>query len=115
MINANTAVNKFGVMYLSKSILQPMEPEQCYNCGSRVAPEVHHIYAGTANRSISDANGFWVYLCARCHRGKNGAQYSSLGYRLKRECQEEFEKTHTREEFMKLIGRNYVTDEEEEN
>lgn len=93
---------------MTKSIMQPMEPRQCYNCGGRIGIEVHHIYAGTANRRISDANGFWVYLCARCHRGDNGAQYSSLGYKLKQECQKEFEKNHTRQEFMKLIGRNYL-------
>ena len=27
---------------------------------------------------------------------------------LKRECQRKFEETHSREEFMKIIGRNYL-------
>ena len=28
--------------------------------------------------------------------------------KVKRECQMEYEKTHTRQEFMALIGRNYL-------
>jgi len=32
---------------------------------------------------------------------------------LKKICQQMYERTHTREQFMKLIGRNYL--EEEEN
>ena len=35
-------------------------------------------------------------------------EYAELINRLKKECQEEFEKTHTHDEFMKLIGRNYL-------
>lgn len=30
--------------------------------------------------------------------------------KVKRECQREYEKTHTRQEFMSLIGRNYLDD-----
>ena len=43
----------------------------------------------------------------------NGAPYgvhfnNDLDLRLKRECQEKFEETHTRQEFIKLIGKNYL-------
>jgi len=94
---------------MKNSILQPMTPKQCYLCGRQFGLEVHHIWAGVANRRISDANGFWVYLCSFCHRSKGGAQYNNeLNQKLKAECQQEFEKTHTREEFMKLIGKNYL-------
>ena len=31
-----------------------------------------------------------------------------LDLRLKRECQEEFEKRHSHEEFMAIFGRNYL-------
>jgi hypothetical protein len=94
---------------MKNSILQPMEPKQCYLCGRQFGLEAHHIYAGIANRRISDANGFWVYLCSFCHRSKDGAQYEkSINIMLKQECQKEFEKTHTREEFRKLIGKSYL-------
>ena len=35
----------------------------------------------------------------------------ALDLALKVECQRKFEETHTREEFMKLIGKNYLTAE----
>lgn len=31
-----------------------------------------------------------------------------LDLRLKRECQSKFEETHSRDEFMKIIGKNYL-------
>ncbi|WP_418205773.1 hypothetical protein [Anaerotignum faecicola] len=34
--------------------------------------------------------------------------------RLKQDCQRKFEETHTREEFMAIIGRNYLSDEAEQ-
>ena len=37
--------------------------------------------------------------------GKNGHE---LDLMLKRHCQMAYEKTHSREEFIKLIGRNYL-------
>lgn len=43
----------------------------------------------------------------------NGASYGvhfnhALDLQLKRECQEKFEETHTRQEFIQLIGKNYL-------
>ena len=92
---------------MSKSILS--NKEQCYVCGRQYGLERHHIYAGFANRRVSEANGFWVFLCSFCHRSSRGAQYEKeLNERLKKECQEEFEKTHTRDEFRALIGKSYL-------
>ena len=71
--------------------------------------QVHHIYFGPL-REISDKNGFWVYLRADKHNGSNDSAHFNreIDLRLKRECQAKFEETHTREEFMVLIGRNYL-------
>jgi hypothetical protein len=52
-----------------------------------------------------------VDLCYIHHRGTYGVhgKYGhQLDLQLKQHCQREFEKTHTREEFIKLIGRNYL-------
>ena len=93
---------------MSKSILQTND-EECYICGRQWGLEWHHIYAGVANRKVSEANNFKVRLCASCHRGDGGAQYAKeLNFRLKQECQAQFEETHTREEFRKLIGKSYL-------
>ena len=44
-------------------------------------------------------------------KGKNGPhQDRQTDLLLKRECQRKFEETHSREEFMKIIGRNYLDD-----
>ena len=37
-----------------------------------------------------------------------------LDLRLKQDCQRRFEETHTRAEFMAIIGRNYLSDEAEQ-
>ena len=94
---------------MKKSILQ--DEQKCYITGQTNNVHYHHIYRGV-NRSISDEHGFGVYLCARLHNasddgvhGKNGHELDMM---LKRHCQMAYEKEHSREEFMALIGRNYL-------
>ena len=90
-----------------KSILQ--DEKVCYLCGRQNGLEVHHIFAGVANRRISQANGFVCYLCHECHTGTNGAQYDPEKNRyLKQMAQMAYEQNHTRGEWMKLIRRNYL-------
>jgi Zn-finger protein len=92
---------------MKKSILA--DENRCYFCGKTVGLEIHHVLAGTANRRISDRIGAWVYLCRECHTGKHGAQYDPVKNRqLKQDAQFAFERTHTRAEWMKLIGKNYL-------
>ena len=94
-----------------KSILQ--DERVCYICGTRHWLERHHIYFGK-NRKNSDKNGFTVWLCEAHHRGTYGVQGKLgeyLDFKLKRECQGKYEETHTREEFMQIIGKNYRGDQ----
>lgn len=77
---------------------------RCYIC-KRPKEDMHEIY-GAGNRRISMANGFCVPLCRNCHfRITNNYQDSLI---LKRECQQKFEESYGREQFMYLIGRNYL-------
>lgn len=66
----------------------------------------------TGNRKISDKYGFWCYLIPELHncsaQGVHGRDGAELDRRLKAECQRKFEEKHSREEFMKIIGRNYL-------
>lgn len=82
----------------------------CYLCGSAWNIEEHHIFGGNPNRRISEENGFKVNLCHNCHNEPPvGAHHNrSTDLYLKKLCQREYEKTHTREEFMALIGKNYL-------
>ena len=95
---------------MSKSILQ--SEKYCYVCGAINGLHDHHIYSGTGKRSISEKYGFKVYLCGRHHNlSEFGVHFDkSLDLRLKRACQKEYEKTHSREEFIKIIGENYIGD-----
>lgn len=93
---------------MKKSILQ--DKKECYITGDTQWLHMHHIYHGSSNRKVSDANGFWVWLRWDWHNGANYGVHSDrqLDLKLKRICQAKFEETHSREEFMSLIGRNYL-------
>ena len=92
---------------MAKSILQ--DSKMCFLCGSETWLEEHHIFGG-ANRKISEREGFKVYLCHRCHNEPpKGVHFNEKNNnKLKRICQREYEKTHTRESFIALIGRNFL-------
>lgn len=91
-----------------KSIIQT-DGNGCYLCGRCVMLEKHHCLAGVANRKLSEKYGLWVMLCQECHTGKHGAQYDKeKNLMLKRDAQFAFERTHTRSEWMKLFGKNYL-------
>ena len=72
--------------------------------------EEHHVFGGKGNRDISEAEGLKVYLCLWHHReGPEAVQNNKKNNRLvQQDAQREYEKTHTREQFMTLIGRNYL-------
>lgn len=90
-----------------KSALQ--DEKRCFFCGAVYGLERHHIFAGVANKPISERFGLWVWLCPRDHRGTDGAQYDKEKNRLlKAEAQAAFERTHTREEWMRIIRKNYL-------
>lgn len=90
-----------------KSILQ--KEKECWFCGRTDGLELHHVYGGP-NRTVSDRNGFTVWLCRRHHTGSNQSVHmnSKMSLTVKCCCQSEYEKTHTREEFRKLIGKSYL-------
>lgn len=92
-----------------KSIIQ--KSKYCWFCGTGNNLHLHHIFGG-ANRKASDKHGFTVYLCGYHHNlGGNGKcvhQCREMDLLLKQECQREFEKTHSREEFMEIIHKNYL-------
>jgi hypothetical protein len=78
--------------------------EHCFICKSPFV-DIHEIYGGS-NRKVSMANGFCLPLCREHH--KTATLDSSANTFLKVKCQKEYEKTHSREEWLKLIGRNYL-------
>ena len=101
-------------MKMSPSIIEPVwelpfDQPQCFLCGRKTCLERHHVFAGVANRRISHRMGFWVTLCHECHVGVDGAQYNSeTGNYLKQQCQMAYEELYSHEEWMKLMGKNYL-------
>ena len=94
---------------MSKSILQ--SEKRFLITGSTYNLHLHHIYAGS-RRKISDDNGFVVWLTGYYHNQSNDGVHGKNGHELdlmlKRICQEKYEETHSREEFIELIGKNYL-------
>ena len=92
-----------------KSILQG--EKKCYVTGSTYNLHRHHIFAG-GRRQISEREGFWVYLIGHLHNqsndGVHGKNGHALDLKLKQDCQRKYEETHGREEWMLLMGKNYL-------
>lgn len=78
----------------------------------RTGLQTHHVYFGAGRREISEENGFTVYLCWNHHLYAGGPEAVHRNHeicrRLQEETQRKFEQTHTREEFINLIGRSYL-------
>lgn len=68
----------------------------------------HEIYFGHKCRRISKRAGFWVYLTPYVHMQLHANEGTGVDIWLKKDCQRRYEQSHTREEFVKLIGRNYL-------
>lgn len=98
-----------------KSILQDQEIKQCYLCMlleedyREKLVEDHHIYFGS-NRRNSEIHGFKVNLCLQHHREGKEAVHNNRDNDLilKKVCQREYERAHTREEFVQIIGKSYI-------
>ena len=91
------------------SILQ--DKKECYITGATEGLHKHHIFFG-ADRKVSDDNGFWVWLRWDYHiqdsPHKTPHNDRETDLLLKKACQKKYEETHGRDDFMALIGRNYL-------
>ncbi len=91
-----------------KSIIQ--DRKECIVCGSWNV-EDHHIFFGQGKRKLSEKYGLKVWLCPSHHRetnGVHGRDGHKLDIELKQLGQKAFEWKHSREDFMKVFGRNYL-------
>lgn len=78
---------------------------QCYYCKRKVKEneklDLHEVYGGS-NRLRSIRMGFVVPLCRKCHSNEEIINH------LRILIQKEFEKTHTKEEFIEITGKSYI-------
>jgi hypothetical protein len=85
--------------------------EHCYICG-RPRQAIHHCLHGTANRKHADRLKLVIPICFECHQGANGIHNNrKLDLRVIRCAQRKFEeKLGTREDFIRIFGKNYLED-----
>ena len=96
--------NKLRKLEADRYSILTEDLEHCYICGEH-KQDIHEIYGGR-NRRISMQNGFCVPLCRSCHSFITRDVASDL--LLKQQCQRSFEVENSREDFMLLIGKNYL-------
>lgn len=87
--------------------------KECIVCRSTRNLHRHHIFYGSANRKNSERFDLTCWLCQDHHEstyGVHGKYGENLNRELKELAQREFEKNHTREEFVHIFGRNYIDD-----
>lgn len=102
-----------------KSILHDKGSRTCYLCmlldgnySQHLTLHEHHIFGG-ANRRNSEETGLTVYLCPEHHlTGKLAVHNCKYTMDLMHKIgQRKYEETHTRQEFMKIFGKNYMEEE----
>lgn len=82
-----------------KDIIKSGICEFCGKFSKRLDP--HEVYGGS-NRQRSIKHKFVKLICPKCHSNE------SIINQLRKDTQKEYEKTHTREEFIKIIGKSYI-------
>lgn len=95
------------------SILQ--NQKECFLCrllhkwNTTGGLECHHIFGG-GNRKQSEKYGLKVWLCQSHHNTPPLGVHFNYNHLclLRVKGQQAFEENHTREEFKKIFGRNYL-------
>ena len=82
-----------------KDIIKEGICEFCGNYSKKLDP--HEVYGGS-NRKRSIKHKFIKLICRECHSNEK------VIAKLRIETQKEYEKTHTREDFINLIGKSYI-------
>ena len=82
-----------------KDIVKSGICEYCRQYSKRLDP--HEAYGGS-NRKRSIKYKFVKLICPKCHSNE------AIINQLRIDTQKEFEKEHTREEFIKIIGKSYI-------
>lgn len=82
-----------------KDLIKKGKCEFCGKYFNRLDP--HEVYGGS-NRKRSIKYKFVALICRDCHDDNKVLKELKIRY------QKEYEKEHTREDFIKLIGKSYI-------
>jgi len=80
---------------------------ECFFCGYHIHTARHEVYRGNY-RQKSKRMGYWVNLCPDCHNEVHKFPNDGIDKWLKQKGQIKFEEKHSREDFIKEFGRNYL-------
>lgn len=85
------------------------DTDRCFICKSNYSLQKHHIFNGPYKK-VSEKYGLLIKVCPNCHTFASNSIHrdSTLRKRLKQIGQERFEQNHSREEFIKEFGKNYL-------
>lgn len=88
--------------------------DRCYVCGTTKGIHIHEVFYGTANRKKSIEHGFCVGLCGYHHNlSSEGVHFNKrLDLQLKKAYEIAYLRDHTVDEFIALIGKNYLEEGE---
>jgi hypothetical protein len=107
---------------MAKSIIEKQGSRICWLCNALYDDDSekrdlhkHHIFMGKY-RKIAEREGLWIHLCRYHHtgdiRGDAEAVHSPNKNRYSRMLQElaqkKWEETHSHEEWMDLMGENFI-------
>lgn len=103
-----------GVRHQSKANRRRRK-NKCALCGrgrnDGVTLTTHHVFHGKKFKGVSDKNGFVLTLCWDCHKKLHSSRV--IDKKVQQMMQYEYEKTHTREEFIELMSKSWLTEEDE--
>lgn len=84
-------------------------------CGLGTADGVtlttHHVYHGRKFKQLSDKYGFVITLCSGCHKKLHSSRV--IDKHVQQTMQRAYERTHTRDEFIGMMGRSWLTEEDD--
>lgn len=86
------------------SIIYP-DLTKCCNCGSKTGIEKNEVFEGSY-RQTSIKYGMVCPFCKTCHSQFHNDIMFNLFYKVMFE--KEFLKTHSKEEFIKIFGQDYI-------
>lgn len=99
-----TKTSKLAKLERNRKSILTDDLEHCFIC-KRQAIDLHEIYSG-GSRKASMEHDFICPLCRACHQ--NITLNYGLNLRLKKLCQQKFEETHERNEFLSIIHKSYL-------
>lgn len=98
---------------MTRSIVSNLR--RCLICGATEPLHKHHVFMA-ANRTISEREGCWVYLCSRHHNGSNeGVHFDARFDRMLKmytQARWMWINGRTVADFRKVFGKSYIDEED---